>query len=202
MNYIDIIIAAIVVVFGIFGLRKGLIREAATLAGLFLGLWVAFHFSDFTADKLTHLWEIDPKYLNVIAFIVTFIVVAILVNLLGRLVAKLVKAINLGLIDRLGGFVIGGAKGLLICSLIIMLLNVFNEKKVLSDEAKEKSMLYPYVEQTVPYVYQGFDLVKEAMGDVDLPTITLPLPQPDTISEPVNDSVPAIDTVGELRTES
>ena len=87
MNYIDIIIAAIVVIFGIIGLRKGLIREAATLVGLFLGLWVAFHFSDFTADKLQHLWEIDPKYLNLIAFIVTFIVVTLLVKLLGNLVA-------------------------------------------------------------------------------------------------------------------
>lgn len=197
MNYIDIIIAIIVVVFGIRGLRKGLIREAATLLGLFLGLFVAFHFSDFTADKLQHLWEIDPKYLNLIAFIVTFIVVAILVNLLGHLVAKLVKAINLGFIDRLGGFVIGLAKGLLICSLLIMLLNVFDDKKIMSDEAKEKSLLYPYVEQTVPYVYQGFDLVKEAMGEVEMPEIKLPFNKPETTldSIPLTDTIPVLDSI-------
>ena len=197
MNYLDIIIAIIVVVFGIFGLRKGLIREAATLLGLFLGLYGAFHFSDFTAEKLQHFWEIDPKYLNLIAFIVTFIVVAILVNLLGRLVAKLVRAINLGFIDRLGGFVIGLAKGLLICSLVIMLLNVFDKNKILKEEAKEKSLLYPYVEQTVPYVYQGFDLVKEAMGEVELPDITLPFNKPETVldSIPLTDTVPVLDSI-------
>ena len=191
MNYLDIIIAIIVVIFGVRGLRKGLIREAATLLGLYLGLYVAFHFSDFTADKLQHLWEIDPKYLNLVAFIVTFIVVTILVNLLGRLVSKLVKAINLGFFDRLGGFVVGVAKGLLICSLLIMLLNVFDEQKILKDEVKQKSWLYPYVERTVPYIYQGFDLVKEAMGDVELPDITLPF----NILETPLDSIPSTDTI-------
>jgi membrane protein required for colicin V production len=165
MNYIDIIILVLLVVFGIAGLRKGLIIELATLLGLGVGLYGAFHFSDFTAEKLVNFVEINPKYLNVIAFIVTFIVLAILVNLLGRLVAKLVKTINLGFIDKIGGFVVGVAKGVLICSLLVMLLNALELKGVVKDKAKQNSLLYPYVEQAVPYVYQGFDLVKEAVQE-------------------------------------
>lgn len=163
MNYIDIIILVLLVVFGFGGWRKGLITEAATLLGLGAGLYGAFHFSDFTADKLVQYVEIDPKYLNVISFVVTFIVLAILVNLLGRLVTKLVKTINLGFIDKIGGALVGLAKGVLICSLAVMLINNLELKNVVKDEAKEGSMLYPYVEQTVPYVYEGFDLVKEAV---------------------------------------
>lgn len=166
MNYIDIVIAVLLVVFGIAGLRKGIIREATTLLGLGLGLFGAFHFSDFTADKLMHYVEIDPKYLNLVSFILTFIVVAVLVNLLGRLVTSLVKAINLGFIDKLGGFVFGLAKGLLICSLAVMLLNSLTEKGIVKEDLKNGSILYPMVEQTVPYVYQGFDLVKEAVQNV------------------------------------
>ena len=165
MNYIDIVIAILLVIFGFAGLRKGLITEVATLLGLVAGLYGAFHFSDFTADKLVEHVNIDPKYLNVVAFIVTFIVVALLVNLLGRLITKLVKSINLGFIDKLGGFIFGLAKGLLICSLLVLLLNTFNLKSLIKEEDRENSVLYPYVEMTVPYVYQGFDLVKEAMGD-------------------------------------
>ena len=82
MNYLDIIIAVLLVVFGIGGWRKGIIIEAATLLGLGLGLYGAFHFSDFTADKLVQYVEIDPKYLHLISFVVTFIVVALVVNLL------------------------------------------------------------------------------------------------------------------------
>lgn len=165
MNYIDIVILVVLGIFGIGGLRKGIITEAATLLGLGVGLYGAFHFSDFTAEKLVQWVEINPKYLNVIAFVVTFLVLAIVVNLLGRLVAKMVKAINLGFIDKLGGFIIGIAKGVLICSLLVMLLNALEIKNIIKDKDKEGSMLYPYIEQTVPYVYQGFDLVKEAVKE-------------------------------------
>ena len=163
MNYIDIIILVLLVAFGIGGLRKGIITEAATLLGLGLGLYGAFHFSDFTAEQLVKYVEIDQKYMNVISFAVTFIVVAVLVYLLGRLVAKLVKAINLGFVDKIGGFLIGLAKGVLISSLLIMLINALNLNGVIKEETKQKSLLYPYVEQAVPYVYEGFDLVKEAV---------------------------------------
>ena len=163
MNYIDIVIAVLLAVFGFGGWRKGIITEAATLLGLGVGLSGAFHFSDLTAEKLLQFVEIDPKYLNVISFVVTFIVLAILVHLLGRLLTKLVRTLDLGFIDRLGGLVFGLAKGLLICSLAVMLLNALEAKQIIKDKDKQESVLYPYVEQAVPYVYQGFDLVKEAV---------------------------------------
>lgn len=167
MTYIDIIIAIILVAFGFEGFRKGIITEAATLLGLVLGLYGAFHFSDFTANKLLQWVEIDPKYLNVIAFIVTFIIVAFLVYLLGRLLAKVVKSLKLGFIDKLGGILFGIAKGVLLCSLLFMLLNVFDAKGIIKEKTRQKSLLYPYVEQTVPFVYQGFDLVKAAVQNSD-----------------------------------
>lgn len=167
MNYVDIIIAVVLVAFGIGGLRKGIITEAATLLGLGLGLYGAFHFSDYTADRLLQWVEINPKYLNLISFIVTFIVVAILVNLLGRIVTKIVKSLNLGFIDKLGGFLFGIAKGILICSLLVMLFNVFKMNGIIKEKTKQESLLYPWIEKAVPYVYQGFDLVKEAIQNDD-----------------------------------
>ena len=177
MNYLDIIIAVLMVVFGLGGWRKGIIIEITTLLGMGLGLYGAFHFSDFTAEKLVGLVEINPKYLNLISFVVTFVVVAILVNLLGRMVSKLVKNLNLGFIDKVGGFVVGIAKGLLVCSLLVMLLNVMNLRGVVKDDAKKESLLYPYVEAAVPYVYQGFDLVKEAVKNAEFSDDESPSPQ-------------------------
>ena len=51
----------------------------------------------------------------------------------------------------------------MIASLLIMLVNAANLNGLIKDETKQKSILYPYVEQAVPYVYEGFDLVKEAV---------------------------------------
>ena len=166
MNYLDIIIAIILFLFGFKGLRKGLIIEVVTLLAFCAGIYGAMHFSDFTAAHMQDFMEIDPKYLNTIAFVLTFIILVVLVNLIGKLVSKWVKSMNLGFFDKLGGFLFGIIKGVLLCSVLLMVLNNFQLLGVVKPEVKEKSKLYPYIEQTVPYVYRGFDLVKDYAKEV------------------------------------
>jgi membrane protein required for colicin V production len=166
MNYLDIIIAIILFLFGWKGLRKGLIIEVVTLLAFGVGIYGAMHFSDFTAAHLQDFMEIKPQYLNTIAFVLTFIILVVLVNLIGRLVSKWVKSMNLGFFDKLGGFLFGILKGVLLCSVLLMVLNNFQLLGVVKPKVKEESKLYPYIEQTVPYVYRGFDLVKDYAKDV------------------------------------
>ncbi len=166
MNYLDIIIAIILFLFGWKGLRKGLIIEVVTLLAFGVGIYGAMHFSDFTAAHLQDFMEIKPQYLNTIAFVLTFIILVVLVNLIGRLVSKWVKSMNLGFFDKLGGFLFGILKGVLLCSVLLMVLNNFQLLGVVKPKVKEESKLYPYIEQTVPYVYHGFDLVKDYAKDV------------------------------------
>ena len=166
MNYLDIIIAIILFLFGWKGLRKGLIIEVVTLLAFGVGIYGAMHFSDFTAAHLQDFMEIKPQYLNTVAFVLTFIILVVLVNLIGRLVSKRVKSMNLGFFDKLGGFLFGILKGVLLCSVLLMVLNNFQLLGVVKPKVKEESKLYPYIEQTVPYVYHGFDLVKDYAKDV------------------------------------
>ena len=166
MNYLDIIIAIVLLLFGLKGLRKGLIIEVVTLVAFGVGIYGAMHFSDFTAAHMQDFMEIDSKYLNTIAFVLTFIILVVLVNLIGRLISKAIKSLNLGFFDKLGGFLFGIIKGVLLCSVLLMVLNNFQLLGVLKPEVKEKSKLYPYIEQTVPYVYRGFDLVKDYAKEV------------------------------------
>ena len=160
MNYLDIIIAIILLLFGWKGFRKGLIIEVVTLVAFVVGIWGAMHFSDFTADHLKDVMEIDPKFLNTVAFVLTFVLLVILVNLIGWLLTKAVKAMNLGFFNRLGGAIIGLAKGLLLCSTFVLVINNLQWFGVVKEEVRKESLLYPYVEKTVPYLYKGFDLVK------------------------------------------
>ena len=160
MNYLDIIIAIILLVFGFKGLRKGLIIEVVTLLAFGVGIYGAMHFSDFTAEHLQDFMEINPKYLNTIAFVLTFIILVVLVNLIGRLVSRAIKSLNLGFFDRLGGFLFGILKGVLLCSTFVLVLNNLQWTGIIKEEVRQKSFLYPYVEKTVPYLYKGFDLVK------------------------------------------
>ena len=67
MNVLDIIIAIVLLFFGIKGLKKGLILEVVALLAFGVGIYGAMHFSDFTAATLTDYIEINPKYLNTTA---------------------------------------------------------------------------------------------------------------------------------------
>ncbi len=166
MNYLDIIIAIVLFLFGFKGFRKGLIIEVVTLLAFGVGIYGAMHFSDFTAERLQEVMEVNPKYLNTIAFVLTFILLVILVNVIGKLVTKLIKAMNLSIWNKLGGGVFGMAKGLLLCSTVVLVLNNLQWMGVVKEEVRKESYLYPYVEKTVPYLYKGFDLVKGYMKEV------------------------------------
>ena len=166
MNYLDIVIAIILFLFGMKGYRKGLIIEVVTLLAFAVGIYGTMHFSDFTAAHLQEVIEIDPKYLNTVAFVLTFILLVIAVNMIGRALTNLIKAMNLTFFNKLGGFVFGGAKGVLLCSILLLVLTNFQLIGVLKPEVREQSKLYPYIEQTVPYVYRGFDLVKDYAKEV------------------------------------
>lgn len=165
MNYLDIILAIILFLFGFKGLRRGLIIEVVTLLAFGVGIYGAMHFSDFTAEHLQQVMNIDPKYLNTVAFILTFILLVIIVNIIGRMVKRMVQALNLGFFDRVGGFIVGAAKGLLLCSTFVLVLNNLQMTGLIKEDVKKGSFLYPYVEQTVPYLYKGFNLVRDAVRD-------------------------------------
>jgi membrane protein required for colicin V production len=71
MNILDIIILILLVIFTIQGFRKGLVAELSSLVALVLGVYIAFYFSDVTADFLREFFGIDNKYLKSIAFVLT-----------------------------------------------------------------------------------------------------------------------------------
>ena len=185
MNYLDIVIAVILFIFGWRGLRKGLVIEVVTLLAFGVGIYGAMHFSDFTAGHLQEVMNIDPKYLNTVAFILTFVLLVILVNMVGRMLKKTLQAMNLGMFDKLGGFLFGAAKGVLLCSTIVLVFNNLQFTGLIKEDVKKDSFLYPYVEETVPYLYQGFDLVKGVIHDLNEPDA----PETDSIPPATNSTV-------------
>ena len=69
MNYLDIIFAIVLFLFGFKGFRKGLIIEVVTLLAFGVGIYGAMHFSDFTASHLQEFMEVNPKYIDTISII-------------------------------------------------------------------------------------------------------------------------------------
>lgn len=141
MNYIDIIILVPIVWLGYMGFRKGFIIEISTLFALIGGVYAGLKFSNYASGLLNEL--IESKYLPMISFAVTFLAVAILVFILGRILEKAIKVVALGLPNRIFGALFGILKALALLSVLVMLVEKFNEQlQFISNEQIEASALY------------------------------------------------------------
>lgn len=143
MKYIDFILA-IPLIWGAFiGFKKGLVLELASFVALFLGIFGAIKFSDFTANYLSQYVEVPTEWLGLTSFIVTFIIIVIGVFFLAKLLNQLLKMVALGLINRLLGMLFGILKYALMLSILLYFYENFNRHFHYSEkELAEESLLY------------------------------------------------------------
>ncbi len=154
MNYIDIVLALILVLSGISGFRRGLIAELASLAALILGIWGAIEFSDVTTDFLVENFDWKSEHLNIISFIITFVVIVVLVHIVSGVVNKMVEAVMLGFLNRLAGLIFGIVKASLILSIVLVVFDkIDNDVEILSPELKSESRMYEPIRNLAPSLF-------------------------------------------------
>lgn len=124
MNWLDIVIALIVLTSLIGSIAKGLTRELVSLAAAVVGLLVALWWHSALAGRL------EPYTANAaVAGFVAFVLILLLFLLLGYLVSKiLVSVLNLsGLrwFDRFLGAAFGLVRGVLISAALVMAMVAF-----------------------------------------------------------------------------
>ena len=154
MNYIDIVLAILLVLAAISGFKKGFIAEVASLAALILGIWGAIEFSYITSEFLIDNFKLQTEYLNLISFAVTFVVIVILVHIVGGTVNKLVNAVMLGFVNKLAGLVFGVLKSALILSILLVVFDKIDEDvHILSEKTKNNSRMYEPVRSFAPSIF-------------------------------------------------
>ena len=157
MNYLDIIIGIILIIFALGGLKNGIIREAFSLAAFIGGIYGAIKLSDMVGQWLGKLINVNEDLMSVISFIVVFIALALIINWLGNVIAGIIESVSLGFIDKLGGVAFGIAKGFLLVGIIILLLDFFGIKDILNKETCESSKLYKSSEKVATWIYENKD---------------------------------------------
>ena len=152
-HFLDILIA-LPLVWGLYkGFRKGFIIEVATLAALIAGIFGAIRFSDQAAIMIREQWEIDDRYMPILAFAVTFIIIVILVNLIGKMIEKVVDMVSLGFINKLAGALFRALKVAFVISVIFSMLQSLNEDwGLIPPEIEEESVLYKPLSKLAPLV--------------------------------------------------
>ena len=166
MNYIDIILAILLVLAAISGFRNGLITEVVSLAALVLGIWGAIEFSYVTSDFLVENLNIQSDHLGIISFIITFIVIIILVHIVGNVINKMVETMMMGFINKLAGLVFGVLKAALILSIILLVFDFIDEDvKILSEKTKSESRMYAPIRDFAPSLLPFIDFWNDKKSD-------------------------------------
>ncbi len=154
MNAIDLILAIPLVWFTYKGFTKGLIIELATLLALLAGIYIAAHFSTYTADFLKDSLGIETEYMSIIAFAITFLGVILLVMLFGKSLEKVINMLLLSFINKIAGAAFGLIKVAFVISVLIMILTNFDiETKIIPTKLQEESLLYNPIKKIAPAVF-------------------------------------------------
>ncbi|MDE5638199.1 MAG: CvpA family protein, partial [Odoribacter sp.] len=78
-----------------------------------------------------------------IALAVTFLVVVMLICVLGKVLTKIVDMVSLGLVNKLLGTCLGIAKYFIILCVILLIVDVLDERfHFISEETKKNSLLF------------------------------------------------------------
>ena len=146
MIYIDLIIIVVIIYAFIKGFYNGLINEIASFLGLFIGAIISYTFSDNLSEILNSYFEIDPKVLNILSFILLFIITSLCFTIAGKSLTKLIKFISLGTINRLLGGLFSSLKFIIVLVSISMVINYLSELlmiEIIPLDQTNNSKVYP-----------------------------------------------------------
>lgn len=138
MDFIDIIIAALLVFGLIRGLRNGLFVELASLVSFFIGIYIAVKFSYVVGAFIG-----ESKSAKVTAFVITLVLVVIAIHLLAKVFSGIASFVFLGWLNKLGGAVFATLKTALLLGIVLSLFQKVNlNNTIVSKETQEKSLFF------------------------------------------------------------
>ena len=155
MNWVDIVVGVFMILFLVAGTRKGLIREVTGFVGLVVAFVVGIVGARVWAVMIADELRFHPSVATAVSFILIFVLVFLLFRAAGSVIFKFIRRSPLGLLDRLGGSVIGLLKGGLIISLVFLILGTFSLPQALS-KTLDSSALVPPLRAFAPTVYNLF----------------------------------------------
>lgn len=153
MNGLDIAILVVLIGFAIKGLLRGLLKEVCSLAGLFVGTFLAFRYHGPLAERLMEQVDLPVAVAIAITFTALFLCAMLFFLALGFLLSRFVKLLFLGGFNRVIGGFFGLAQGALLLAVILFALSLRPLPWI--DHLAETSQLAPPFVELGDAILQG-----------------------------------------------
>ncbi|WP_285602166.1 CvpA family protein [Helicobacter sp. NHP22-001] len=152
--YVDIALLVFVVAVGIRGFYNGFIDEVAGLLGIVVGVFLASRWAHAVgASFSSHVYAFkDPSLNDLVGFVVVLAGVWIAFLVLGIVVSKAITLSNLGVLDKILGFVFACAKMFLILSFLLYAISRLAFMKTIDNYLHTHSQVYPYMYSVASHI--------------------------------------------------
>ena len=124
------------------GFKKGLIAQVLGLTSLFAGVWLGVNYQEMVSPFLID--KVQEKYLSISCFIVLFFSVIILGAITTKIMEKFANFIQLKLINKLVGLILGVLKISSFLVIAVSIIQTWDSQSIMIDQStKENSLFFP-----------------------------------------------------------
>ncbi|MEG2366161.1 MAG: CvpA family protein [Alistipes sp.] len=158
MNGFDLIFYLVLVLAVWDGWRRGVVLQLCSLAGLFVGIWLAGRY-----DATVGAWmQLDGTSAAPAGFVVTLLSALIAMAIVGHLLRKLFHFVGFGIPDNLLGVAVSVVKYLLLLSVLCSAFDSLNAKYAFVEQpAIEKSRWYRPVKGVSDHIFPFIHFIGE-----------------------------------------
>lgn len=162
MNLLDLLILLPIAWFCYRGFADGFIKEVLSIAGVILAVFLTFQYMESFGEFISPLFDEKASYIPFVSGLIIFIGTVTVVNLIAFVCKRFLETIKLNFINRLAGLAFGFLKSGIIISAFLLILAGFN---VPSQEARDKSVAYPYIIYLAPWAYNSIAAIYPGAKD-------------------------------------
>ena len=175
MLWIDYIIIGTIALSAIISLFRGFVKEVFSLLSWIVAFWVAMRYGAEVAEQVFSMVS-TPSARSLLGYLSTFLVVLIVGALFSHFMTLLVKQTQLQGTDRALGFIFGGARGVLLVTVAVMLAKM---TPLDQDPWWQESQLISYFENLGVWVQQQLpEEAAQKLQSVQDGAVVVPVPVP------------------------
>ncbi|MDD4848220.1 MAG: CvpA family protein [Bacteroidales bacterium] len=152
------------------GWKKGIVYQVISLIAVFVGIFVASRFWQFTFSLMQKKLDWDVNILKYLSMILTAVIVIAGVVLIGKLLSKLIEVTIFGVMDKVLGALFSLIKIVVVVSFLVYGVNYFFPKNdFFTDEKIKQSYTLPYIEPVAVHIADWMDLESVSKDEWSLP---------------------------------
>lgn len=143
-SFFDIIILALIVLLGLKGLLRGLVKELFAIFGIIGGIYISSRIASSVGGAFDIIFDFKSDNTMIFTgFLISLVFIWAAAFLSGSFFSKLFAISGLGIFDKIFGFIFGAGKVFLLFSVIVYALSSVNVMQKKMENLNKTSFMYP-----------------------------------------------------------